>query len=113
MGKLSEAFYGERSAPPIYPDVPRFSETMTPRDAATAIERQAANLRDLVLAVLIEAGRFGLTADEVALRLNKSVLAIRPRLTELGPKHFGRLERTGERRRNASGLNAAVWRVRR
>lgn len=93
-----------------YPDHPGFKEEGTSRDAAGAMKREAENLRDLVLAAIDGAGPRGLTPDEVALRLNRSVLAIRPRLTELGPKHFDKIERTGERRWNASGMKAAVWR---
>ena len=96
-----------------YPDTPGFKELTTSRDAADVMKREAENLRDLVLAAIDGSGPRGLTADEVALRLNKSVLAIRPRLTELGPRHFDKIERTGERRWNSSGMKAAVWRIKR
>ena len=62
--------------------------------------------RALVLAVLA-AIPSGLTADEIAAKLGESVLAVRPRVSELF--HAGLIEKTGERRPNASGLNAYVW----
>jgi len=41
--------------------------------------------------------------------MGKSNLSIRPRITELVLQ--GRIFDTGERRRNASGKSAIVWRV--
>jgi predicted ArsR family transcriptional regulator len=64
------------------------------------------HLRALVLAVLA-ATPCRLTADEIAAKLDASVLAVRPRVSELF--HAGLIEKTGERRPNASGLNAHVW----
>jgi len=63
-------------------------------------------LRALALQALA-AAPCGLTADEIAARLNESVLAVRPRVSELF--HARLIEKTGERRPNASGLNAHVW----
>jgi predicted ArsR family transcriptional regulator len=63
-------------------------------------------LRRLVLDVLA-ATPSGLTADEIAAALDESVLAVRPRVSELF--HAGLIEKTGERRRNDSGLGAHVW----
>lgn len=94
-----------------YPNTPGYKSPGTSQEAAAAMKKQAANLRDLVEAAFFEAGPTGLTPDEVALKLNKSVLAIRPRITELGPMHFNKIERTGERRNNTSGMRAAVWRT--
>ena len=107
MSKMAEHYLGDG-----YPTTPGYKAEGTSRDAALVIKREASNLRALVLAAISAAGPEGLTADEVAGRLNKSVLAIRPRLTELGPKHFNKIERIGRRRTNASGLNAAVWKER-
>jgi predicted ArsR family transcriptional regulator len=56
---------------------------------------------------LLAATPAGLTADEIAAKLAESVLAIRPRVSELF--HAGLIEKTGARRRNASGLSAHVW----
>jgi hypothetical protein len=63
-------------------------------------------LRTLVLEVLAAAPD-GLTADEIAAKLDASVLAVRPRVSELF--HAARIEKTGERRLNRSGLAAHVW----
>jgi hypothetical protein len=72
------------------------------RTQSCRIER----LRRVVLDVLA-AQPAGLTADEIAAALDESVLAIRPRVSELF--HAGLIEKTGERRRNQSGLSAHVW----
>jgi len=56
---------------------------------------------------VIAAQPAGLTADEIAAALDESVLAVRPRVSELF--HAGLIEKTGERRRNQSGLSAHVW----
>jgi predicted ArsR family transcriptional regulator len=66
-------------------------------------------LRRAVLDVLA-ARPAGLTADEIAAALDESVLAVRPRVSELF--HAGLIEKTGERRRNQSGLSAHVWKKR-
>jgi len=63
-------------------------------------------LRALALQMLA-ATPAGLTADEIAARLGESVLAVRPRISELF--HAGVIEKTGDRRPNASGLSAHVW----
>lgn len=49
------------------------------------------------------------TADEVADALGKSVLSIRPRITEL--KNLGKIVDTGDRRKNTSGKSAKVWKA--
>jgi DNA-binding NarL/FixJ family response regulator len=66
-------------------------------------------LRALVREVL-SAAPDGLTADEIAAKLDASVLAVRPRVSELF--HAAEIEKTGERRRNQSGLAAHVWKKR-
>lgn len=47
------------------------------------------------------------TADEVASLLSLSVLSVRPRITEL--RNAGLIEKTGQRRKNASGSKTYVW----
>ncbi len=107
MSRIAEGFeYGP------YGDLPGHKESTTSKDAALTIARTAVNLRALVLAALEAAGPRGLTSDEVAARLNQSVLSIRPRISELGPGRLNLIERTGERRWNFSGLKAACWKVR-
>jgi hypothetical protein len=50
------------------------------------------------------------TADEVAIRLNRDRLSIRPRCSELKKKLF-LIQDSGERRANDSGKKAIVWRA--
>lgn len=89
-----------------YPDRPGFKEPTTSADAAASMEKSAPRLRDKCKRALL----FGpATADEVAKRLDMSVLAIRPRFTEL--QRQGVIAETGERRPNESGRNAKVWRL--
>ena len=107
MGKLSEAFFGDRSAAPTYPDAAGFKASGTSQDAATRADRFAGNLREVSYAVIVAAGARGATADEVATRLGKSVLAIRPRVSELVAQK--RIETSGERRTNTSGMTADVY----
>lgn len=102
MSKIAENFYGDTPAP--YPSSPGFKEPTTSQDAAIKIRGHVETLRARVLAAIIAAPD-GLTADEVAALLGETVLAIRPRVTELK----GRIERSGERRKNVSGMGAAVW----
>jgi hypothetical protein len=51
----------------------------------------------------------GATADEIAAALNRSILTIRPRVSELN--RMGKIADSGVRRKNASGRNAIVWRI--
>lgn len=85
---------------------PAYQRSDTSRAAAEAIKPDAARLRGECLKALQE--RDG-TADEVAARIGRSVLSIRPRITELNKQ--GRIVDTGTRRANASGRSAAVWSV--
>lgn len=96
-----------------YPRSPGFKEPTTSRAAAAAFEPTVENIRARVLHAITAADEAGLTPDECAAGLGLSVLAVRPRYSELGPKHENKIEKTGERRRNAvSGLMAAAWRRR-
>lgn len=89
-----------------YPHTPGWKKVGTSSEAAHAVKSKAATLREKVLRVLSFAA---LTADEVAQRIDESVLSVRPRLSELSAR--GMIEETGQRRRNASGKMAAVWRA--
>ena len=91
---------------PKYPEHPGFKEIGTPLDAAVAIKSRSQPLRRRALAVICTRPS---TPDEVADVLGETVLAIRPRITEL--KRFGLIEKTGEKRANASGCDAYVWRI--
>lgn len=83
-----------------------FKEPTTSREAAESMAVSAPILRVRVLCV-IEAAPTGLTADEAAARLGTSVLAVRPRITEL--QQGGLIQPTSMRRKNASGRSARVW----
>lgn len=90
-----------------YPRAPGFKARDTSAEAAAEVKPKAPLLRNLCLDLLIAST--GLTADEVAGRAGFSVLSIRPRLTELSA--LGLIIDSGERRRNASGKRAIVWKI--
>jgi hypothetical protein len=92
-----------------YPDIPGFKGATTSRDAGRRISRHAPTVRDAVLAEFRAAFPGGLGADEIAARLNQSILTVRPRCSEL--LAAGLIEQTPGRRRNASGMSAAIWRA--
>lgn len=91
----------------LYPERPGFKAAGTSAVAAAGMEGRAQVLRDAVVDLLKSSGP--LTTDEAAERLGESVLAVRPRFSEL--RVAGVIVPTGERRRNASGMSANVWRV--
>lgn len=92
-----------------YPDIAGFKEDETSREAAERIEERgrARRLREQVRHWYVDDGNEG-TADECAHALGLSILAIRPRVTELNKS--GVICKTGRRRCNYSGANAHVWR---
>lgn len=87
---------------------PGFKQHTTSKEAAQSMVPTADILRTRVLESLRRSGPA--TPDEVATRLNTSVLAIRPRFTELSKA--GKIEYTGERKKNSSGRSAKEWRCR-
>jgi hypothetical protein len=92
--------------PEQYPDAPGYKSTGTSEQAARAIERTAKTLRERVLRAFQEVPN-GLTADAVADRLGKSVLSVRPRVSEL--HRAGEIRPAGGRGKNDSGMSAIVW----
>jgi len=100
-----------------YPHSPGFKgEANTGKEAAKDIQGRAGTLRRLALDCLsMDLLRFdltdghGLTADEVATQCRCSILAMRPRLSEL--KGRGLIEDSGQRRSNKSGKAAVVWQL--
>ena len=82
------------------------SPTETSQAAAESMAAQAPHLRVKVLEA-IRAAKDGLTADEVAAKLDLSILSVRPRVTEL--RKGGLIIQSCERRPNASGRSATVW----
>jgi hypothetical protein len=91
---------------PPYPLSPGHKVDGTSRLAAEDIRPRAGILRGRVLACL---RANAMTADECAYALSESVLAIRPRFSEL--RALNQITDTGERRQNDSGRNAIVWRA--
>lgn len=92
---------------PSYPIAAGFKGNRdTSREAAERIPAKV--LQAKVLAEFERPGCWW-TADEVAERLHLSVLSVRPRVTELSA--LGKIRDSGERRPNASGRNAIVWRL--
>ena len=91
-----------------YPHTPgiKTEHPETSKEAATVMVSRAKTLREEVERQL---GGRPMTADECAEAMGESVLSIRPRLSEL--RKLKRIEDTGDRRPNASGHSAAVWRT--
>lgn len=102
MGSLKDHYFGDRP----YPASPGFKAEGPAVAAAEKISSRAATLRDKALAVISQRPS---TADEVADALGETVLAVRPRISEL--RVMGKVMKTMERRANRSGIKATVWRI--
>ena len=89
-----------------YPQAPGWKAQGTSRNAARAVRPRAKSLCEQVYELLKDAA---LTTDEAAASLNKSVLSIRPRFSQLLAQ--GRIYDTGRTRKNESGLSASVWKA--
>jgi hypothetical protein len=89
-----------------YPVVPGFKREGTSAEAARSVSRSVGTLRDRVLAAIRQRPS---TADELAEALSETPFSIRPRCTEL--LKLGKITETPDRRRNASGRLAAVWKA--
>lgn len=79
----------------------------TRAEAMSGMAGRASLIRAQALEAVKKAGPSGMTPDECAQSLRLTVLAVRPRFTEL--KQAGLIAPTGERRRNKSGSTAAVY----
>lgn len=90
-----------------YPDAPGHRNVETSIAAANAIAPKLGQLQRVALAAIREAGWCGLTALELADRLEMDRYAIQPRTSEL--KRKGLIRDSGQRRPNASGKQAIVW----
>lgn len=89
-----------------YPFEPGSKTGGTSEKAAGEMRSRAETLREMAYD---ELRLSDLTADEVAANIGESVLAIRPRLSELRVQN--RIVDTGTRRYNVSGKSANVWRA--
>ena len=87
-----------------YPTIPGHQGADTSLEAAICIAPSAQALRDRCLNLV---KRGDCTADEAAAVLGETVLAIRPRFSELF--RLREIQPTGKRRKNVSGLSARVW----
>src|SRR5690349_15187241 len=87
-----------------YPQSPGWKNRATSFHAAEDMKTRAPTLRDLCLSQLALSPA---TADQVAAQLGKSVLSIRPRITELA--RLGFIRDTGRTAANESGKQAVIW----
>lgn len=91
----------------IYPDAPGHRNVDTSVAAADALAPKLGRLQQMAEAAIRAAGLYGLTADELAERLDMDRYSIQPRTSELKRKGF--IRDSGKRRKNASGKMAIVW----
>lgn len=90
-----------------YPHKPGERQSETSKSAARAVGRRDKPLRDKILSLMASGEE--LTPDEAARLLGETVLAIRPRFSQL--KKLGKIIPTGEERLNDSGLKADVYKL--
>lgn len=90
----------------LYPLTPGYKREGTSKEAALSVKDYAETLTPRCLEVLRIAPA---TTDEIAAALGESVLSIRPRISELVSQ--GKVIRTDNRRKNASGKSANVWKI--
>ena len=91
----------------IYPDAPGHRNVDTSIAAADALAPKLGRLQRMAEATIRDAGIIGLTADELATRLDMDRWSIQPRTTEL--KRKGLIRDSGKRRPNSTGKQAIVW----
>ena len=107
MGRMSEfAMLADDLAAAQYPKAPGYKEPSTSRMAAKAIRSRAHTISERILALLAKYPN-GLTPDAAAALLGISILACRPRFSELSAK--GKIKQSGVHRVNTTGLRAHVW----
>ena len=92
---------------PIYPETPGHRWVDTSMAAAADMAPKCGRLQRLALAAIREAGPAGLTADELADRLNVDRYSIQPRTSEL--RLMGLIADSKQRRHNRTGKRAIVW----
>jgi hypothetical protein len=92
---------------PRYPDTPGHRGIDTSMAAAEALAPRLGHLQRIALFTIRAAGVHGLTADELAARLDSDRWSIQPRTSELRRK--GLILDSGQRRNNATGKKAIVW----
>jgi hypothetical protein len=90
-----------------YPDAPGHRNVDTSVAAAAALAPKLGRLQRMAQDAICDAGWLGLTADELAARLDMDRWSIQPRTTEL--KRKGLIRDSGQRRPNSTGKQAIVW----
>ncbi len=90
-----------------YPDAPGHRNVDTSIAAAEALAPKLGRLQRMAEEAIRDAGLKGLTADELAARLEMDRWSIQPRTSELRRK--GLIRDSGLRRPNATGKQAIVW----
>lgn len=90
-----------------YPDTPGHRGVETSIAAANALAPKLGRLQRMAEATIRNAGTHGLTADELAARLEMDRWSIQPRTSELRRK--GLIRDSRQRRPNATGKAAIVW----
>ncbi len=90
-----------------YPHAPGHRVGGASKAAAEAMKVRAPSLKARALAAIVAAYPDGLTPDECAAMARSSILAMRPRLSELYAE--GRVLKSQRTRTNASGLEAHVY----
>jgi hypothetical protein len=90
-----------------YPDAPGHRHVETSIAAASALAPTLGRLQRLAETTIRDAGQKGLTADELAARLQMDRWSIQPRTSELRRK--GLIRDSGLRRPNTTGKQAIVW----
>jgi len=111
MAGMKDVAFGDQLwSKPTYPSTPGFKKPGTSSAAAKAVGGEKLSARKkAILFAFQQAGENGMTADEAATATGQNLLYVRPRVTELGVAKL--LIDTGRTRKNASGLNATVWRA--
>ena len=90
-----------------YPDAPGHRNVDTSIAAAVVLAPKLGRLQRLAEGAIREAGAHGLTADELAARLDMDRWSIQPRTSEL--KRKGLIRDSKQRRPNCTGKQAIVW----
>ena len=102
-------FKDQLSEPLTYPDAPGFKEKGgASEDAAKRLAPALKKNQTEALNALHRAGK-PLTADELAEFLGKTIVSIRPRVSEL--RRLGLIVSTGERRASSFGQASTVWKL--
>lgn len=90
-----------------YPDAPGHRHIETSIAAARVLTPKLGRLQRMAEEAIRDAGTHGLTADELAARLDMDRWSIQPRTSELKRKAL--IRDSGQRRPNRTGKMAIVW----